>query len=278
MSVQSPEQVRPIKQRLAEILLGANAISYYCSLLIHFVALGVTVLVLWSLDALLIVEIFEQRFAVEAALADEDIDDDVPKFEKVADIEIQTAGGRLVQSNLASNAAFSPLGSEMAPSEISSLAGLGDGIGDEEGDGVGFKFKMPKDGQAVTKGSFTAWTVPQKPLEGQPYRIVIEVRLPKRVRVYRSSDLSGKVVGTDGYTQFVPFDRNKPTATYTTKGDDVEIIRMSSKLPLHNHIAQIVVRVPGAARLVRDTIVIRSRRLKEEQTLQLVFKAPDSGE
>jgi aspartate carbamoyltransferase regulatory subunit len=34
---------------------------------------------------------------------------------------------------------------------------------------------------------------------------------------------------------------------------------------------QIVIRVPGGARLVKDVITIRSRRLKEDQELELIF-------
>ena len=37
---------------------------------------------------------------------------------------------------------------------------------------------------------------------------------------------------------------------------------------------QIIVKVPGAARLVKDVIKIRSRKLKEEQELTLVFGVP----
>jgi hypothetical protein len=39
---------------------------------------------------------------------------------------------------------------------------------------------------------------------------------------------------------------------------------------------QIIVKVPGAARLVKDEIRIRSRKLKEEQELTLVFGIPNA--
>jgi hypothetical protein len=57
---------------------------------------------------------------------------------------------------------------------------------------------------AVTKGSFTAWTVPEDPEPGQDYVIVIEIKLPEKVRRYPLKDLSGMVVGTDGWRQAIP--------------------------------------------------------------------------
>ena len=41
------------------------------------------------------------------------------------------------------------------------------------------------------------------PSPGQPYVIVIQVILPERVSRYTRGDLSGVIVGADGYRKFI---------------------------------------------------------------------------
>lgn len=133
--------------------------------------------------------------------------------------------------------------------------GQGDAVGDAQGNGGGgFRFKMPESGEAVTKGSFTAWTVPEDPRPGENYMIVIQIRLPEHVDTYPLRDLTGRVEGTDRYRQPIGgrFASNR-------------------KLPVIANSVQVTVMVPGAAQLVRDKIELRSRLLKEEQTLEIVF-------
>lgn len=120
------------------------------------------------------------------------------------------------------------------------------------GAGSGFQFRMPESGKAVTKGSFTAWTVPEDPAPGQDYLIVIQIRLPEHITKYPSKDLTGRVIGTDGYRQIIPGDAPR-------------------YLPLKDHETQLSIKVPGAERLVKDTILIQSRRLEERQELEIVF-------
>ncbi len=129
------------------------------------------------------------------------------------------------------------------------------------GGGSGFKFKMPGGGRAVTKGSFTAWTDPKDPEPGRIYRIIIQVKLParKKIRHYYLRDLFGEVVGTDGYRQNIP------------AGDPRKNKKSRKRLEVIKNTVQYSVTVPGAARLVKDTIKIRSKLLKEEQTLEIVF-------
>lgn len=146
----------------------------------------------------------------------------------------------------------------------------GDGDSDEDG-GSQFVFKMPAGGKVVTKGSFTAWTVPEDPKPREAYQIIIQVTLPKKVRRYRSSDLSGRVIGTDDYTQEIPYDRRKPAAAKTTRKGRLVIVRQRDYLPLKERVAQLAITVPGAGILIKDTIVIESRILKEKQTLEIEF-------
>lgn len=134
-----------------------------------------------------------------------------------------------------------------------------------------FAFEVPKSGNAVTKGSFTTWTVPEKPVPGESYRIVIQVTLPNEITQYRSSDLSGKVIGTDSYTQIIPYDRRKPNSVKTTQNGQLVVVRKDDFLPVKNRITQIVIEVPGATELIKDTIQIESKLLQENQTLVRQF-------
>jgi hypothetical protein len=119
----------------------------------------------------------------------------------------------------------------------------------------GLPFQMPGGGKAIVKGSFTVWTVPDDPEPYQDYLIIIQVRLPKKTREYARDDLSGLVVGTDTYEQTLPgfgFPRGR-------------------LLPVKDDVAQLAVPVPGAERLVKDTITVESKLLKEKQKIEIVF-------
>jgi hypothetical protein len=134
--------------------------------------------------------------------------------------------------------------------------GLGDGAGDDEGNNVGVSvpaINVP--GHAVTKGSFSAWTVPEDPLPGENYVIMIQVRLPPQLqkgKAYPAKDISGMVVGTDGYRKVIRFHPNE-------------------KVEIQEGVVQFQLPIPGAKQLVRDTIRIESKLLKEKQVIQLVF-------
>lgn len=129
--------------------------------------------------------------------------------------------------------------------------GFGEGTGSGTGTGIGVPaINVPS--FAVTKGSYSAWTQPRDPEPGQNYVIVIQVRVPKSIREYRGSDLTGMVTGTDKYKQVIKF---KSTEKFPVKDGTVEL-----RIP-----------VPGGSKLVRDTIRLESRMLKEKQTLTIVF-------
>lgn len=138
----------------------------------------------------------------------------------------------------------------------SAIRGTLDGVGKQgggggQGDGLGVPaLNVPK--YAVTKGSFSVWTVPKDPAPGVAYQIVIQFRLPGSVRTYRGSDLTGMVTGTDGYKQAIRFGR---TETF----------------PVENGSVQLRIRVPGADRLVRDVIRIESKLLREKQVVEIEF-------
>ncbi len=110
----------------------------------------------------------------------------------------------------------------------------------------------PAPPSAVNEGSFSVWTEPTSPVAGEPYRIIIQVRLPESIKRYDLSDLQGVVVGSDGYRKPIPG-------------------TMQGALPIDNGYARFVVPIVSADVTVRDTVFIRSRLLKETQKLVLQF-------
>jgi len=130
---------------------------------------------------------------------------------------------------------------------------------------------VEQNGRAITKGSFSVWTIPADPVPRQAYWIVIEVKLPSHIYRYQASDLSGTVVGTD-LGMAIPWDRYWPGHA-VRPGSQGSFIRVKrgDYLPVKNHRAQLMILIPAAAALVKDTIDIRSKILGEEQTLQIIY-------
>lgn len=171
-------------------------------------------------------------------------------------------------------------GAAAAASGTGGGGGVGNGVGDGVGDGVGVAVPAVNvPGHAVTKGSFSAWTIPKDPEPGTDYRIIIQVRLADRLLKngkYRLSDISGLVRGTDTYQLPIKFNSrqtiaakdgvvnleikppNRPSAPATAVVQDGGVVELS-------------IVIPGAAQLVRDTIRIESKLLKEKQVIELVF-------
>lgn len=173
-----------------------------------------------------------------------------------------------ISPELAANAAQVAVGGKGGQGEG---AGQGDSTGDGFGDGEGFLFKMPKGGKAVAKGSFSAWTVPQDPGPGEDYMIVIRIKLPPETKFYRVSDLAGAVQGSDSYALKIPFDKEHPERNVTERKGKVVPLKLTDYLPIVEQHVQMMVKVPGAQQNVRDKIEIRSKLLKENQQLELVF-------
>ncbi|MFH1301587.1 MAG: hypothetical protein ABIK07_11050 [Planctomycetota bacterium] len=155
---------------------------------------------------------------------------------------------------------------------------LGKGEGEEDGDGKGSgggEFKLKPMGNAVTVGSFTAWTVPKDPDLNEDYLIIIQVKLPYNYKStrYRASDLSGLVLGTDNHRQAIPWDVRWPNSTFTPNANgDIRLVSKGDYLPLKKRVAQLIVKVPGSkVPATRDTIKIESKVLKEKSTLEIVF-------
>lgn len=113
---------------------------------------------------------------------------------------------------------------------------------------------------AVRKGSFVAWTEPADPTPGENYAIFIQVDYGGKSTFFTESDLTGFVRGTDGYRQYIMASSYgnapslwAPVFSKTGNGQRVKVF------------------VPGAYKMVRDTIQVHSQILSEKQVLEIVF-------
>lgn len=142
-------------------------------------------------------------------------------------------------------------GSEHSDAVRAGTGGHGKGDGDGEGTAVRVgSLKIP--GHAQTRGSFSAWAEPRDPKPGQDYHIVIHIQLPPKYKKYKGSDLTGMVIGTDKYEQKIQY-----------KGNET--------FPVEDGAVEFRIRVPGGGRLVRDTIRVESKLLKEKHTFEIEF-------
>lgn len=105
---------------------------------------------------------------------------------------------------------------------------------------------------AVSAGSFSVWTEPDNPDPGEPYKIIVQIRLPDGTERYSVTDLEGVVVGSDGYQKLIPGN-------------------LRGFLPVHEGHARFEVHIVSADEDVLDTVFVRSKVLREAQKLQLRF-------
>ena len=259
-------------------LTSASAVSFFSSATFHLLIFGTVAVVspLLGLSWLLPTE--ETQPPLQAALGDEDIMDDAAAFEFIADISDQFEKPTSSLEQLAAELQRSENGTLLTAQDDVWKSVLGSKENDPTDDGSGVLLKVPESGLAVTKGSFTAFTIPANPKPREVYSIVIEVRLPDDVKEFRVSDLVGEVRGSDKYVQKIPYDKDAPYAAgYPVENAGIKVLNNSTALQVEKNRVQIIVKVPGAARMVKDVIKIRSRKLKEEQELTLVFGVPASS-
>ena len=227
--------------------LSAVAAGYGISLLFHC-ALLIAMSLYYFSD-------YVQENYIESSIAS---DEESMVFDDVMDVRIDMPAGDLATSESLETAMNMELSPNAANQVVTGVEDSVDSLFNEGGDSGngGASFLVPKNAKIFTKGSFTAWTEPNDPGPNEDYSIVITVRLPDRVKRYRATDLSGQVVGTDGYKQKIP---------------GPEYRRGSVYLPVVDRHAQLIIEVPGGGPRVQDTIEIRSTTLKEEQKLVIEF-------
>ncbi len=254
---------RDWKQRTIDWLRGVAAESYGASLLVHALLLFCMSLYIFHLQ--------DDNNAI--ALTASDANSLPTEFEEIVALQLDSAGNA-EETALPQNQTLpfqtDPLLASDAAVDITKYAGSGEG--QQGDDATGLLFQMPSGGKVVSAGSFTAWTVPKDPAPGEDYKIVIMIRVPEKHRRYRVSDLSGSVTGTDGFSLEVPFGkfRNRYGTRIQRSTELVFPSRRDSARVIDGKV-QIVIDVPGATRLVEDTIELKSRMLKEDQTLKIEF-------
>lgn len=268
LSEQEPDPTDRDDTSLLTVVAGTTAISYYLSTFLHLLLYGVAALAYASVSQMWQAD--EDVTPIRASLDDFDRQAEQPQFEIVQEMTAGAASGesqiQQISNSLKAvdNGFVDTVDRELLPSMLS-----GDGEDGGEGD---FLFRIPESGLAVTKGSFTVWTEPEHPTPRRPYRIIIEVQLKEGTRSYRPNDLSGYVIGSDTYRQKIPFDSQKPNNSfYSGENRTLEKLSPTKPIRIRDNKVQLVIQVPGADRLVKDTIQIRSRRLRERQELELVF-------
>ena len=251
--------------RLKLLFLSVAAGSYGVSLLIHILGLV-------GASAWLIYDDIVSEATIVTVLPSDSLDD--LDLEEALDAKMDAQ-----QQNESAPSVLSQLvpvqkdSDRFVPQDVATGFAQKNGDGENLADGFAdsFKFRMPSNGKAIVKGSFAAWTVPEDPQAGEDYKIIIQIKVPKKLRRYRVTDLSGQVRGTDGFRHTVPYDSRRPNATKTERGKSLSTVTTRSYLPIKNGVAQLIISIPGAAKLVEDTIEIRSRALKESQELKIVF-------
>ncbi len=260
----------PLKTRIVSWLRTAAATGYGMSFLIH--VLLMMGMALW---------IFPQLTESTSITTVVESDAEAPQpFDAMDDVHLDAPAGseEVVVPQLAEviqqDADLDVLEHQFLQ-DVTAAETQGEGGASDVGKG-GFRLLEPKN--AVKAGSFSAWTIPiarrfgeqakpgDSPRPGQDYHIVIQARIPGNRKTYKINDLSGRVIGTDGYVQIIPL-----LAFVQDEDGHLTRAKAGRRIPIVDGVVQILVRVPGAEALVKDTIRVKSKLLKEQQTLELVF-------
>ena len=186
-------------KKLTLVWLVSNAsCGYGVSLIVHTILLAaMSAIVYHSMD---------DNQSISMIITDTDA---MPiEFTEIMDLTVEPAGGSQNQLPQLTKIPVTSAEAEISSSLLDSTASIAgnNGEGGATDEGFGFMFSMLEGGKVVSKGSFSAWTVPEDPEPRKDYMIVIRIRLPEKTKLYRISDLSGKVEGSDYYVQHLPFD------------------------------------------------------------------------
>lgn len=181
-----------------------------------------------------------------------------------------------IDNTLAANALLSDTAGTAGSEDGNSSVDIAGAVG-------GYLLRAP--GNAVKAGKFTAFAQPiisrgfgqnrreelgqpgDSPGHKQDYYIVIHINVGPIRKTYPLSDLIGTIAGTDGYRQTVPMGM----FVLNPEGKP-EPLKLGKRIKVTNGVVQLLVRVPGGASGVRDQIALKSKILKEEQNLQLIFQ------
>jgi hypothetical protein len=282
VSAQPPEESTDWFTKLRERLLGDQGASYGVSLLVHVVILAVF--------AVPVIQHVTREEPLIASIVEESAGGgspfglpDMVNTELAPAKPLVNSPAQLAVPDLAADESLAVSKALLGTPEGQGGQGTGTGAGIGAGDvGNGMMQFVPKN--AVRKGSFAAWTTPvfsngyqrkfgepepkpgDSPHPMQPYWITIQIQVPGDRTRFPIRDLVGEVIGTDGYRNVIP----RHTFVLDKEGQLQPLVGKQT-VPVIDGFVQFVVQVPGARKLVKDTIVIKSKLLKEEQALEIVF-------
>lgn len=145
---------------------------------------------------------------------------------------------------------------------------------------------------AVKKGAFTFFTVPQSPAAGEDYVLYMKASFPTSVGTYEASDLFVYIRGQDGYEVFFTesmaysWERLSPLYRYEAEaGDKVGVHPFDSSVAVlkfeklsHFKVvgteqkeAILAIHMPGGPSPLSQTVTVRSLLLNQSQTVSLRF-------
>jgi hypothetical protein len=287
----------PPAQGLLRWFTSSAALAFTVSLLCH--VLLILVLAIW---------VFDVRIPLVPMLIDGANKTGIPtELQDLPEISLTEQGGKLrnVATVPASKLLAQPTDRGKLPTDLTDsvdlspnkTAGGGNtkGSGDEDaGKASAPHGDVKASKNAVSKGSFRVWSIPEKPVPQKPYYICIEVAVPKKFgKRYLVKDLTGTIHGNESrydknsedYVQNVPWDGRLarlggPEYRHHTFRRDFKRKRWLwvnpknrfNSLPVVDGKALLMIKIPGAdTERIKDTIIVRSKLLKEQQTLEIVF-------
>lgn len=284
-------------ERIVRWFSGPEALGYGVSVLFHTLLLAV--LALWVLDIEIpLPDLITKGGAREVGVK--------TKLKKAPHISLTVQGGQTNKNPqklppsfyTAPRSVTGNLPSDLVES-LDQLAAEGRGQGEGEGDGdsdageLGAPFGDAKPGtNAVTRGPFTVWSVPDPPRPREPYYIFIRIKVPKQARSrYSVRDLSGFIKGNDSkfggvdYQQTIPFEKQLTNGPFP--GFRRHVFRMDTRrerfvplserarnkrMPVVDGYATLAIKVPGAVvERVQDEIKISSKLLGQTKRIKLKF-------
>lgn len=140
-----------------------------------------------------------------------------------------------------------------------------------------FVAKMPTGGKS--KGSFSAWTLPNIPVPGEVYSIVIRIKLPANTTRYDVSDINGSVdtsevvPSTTPFRLWIPFDGKQPKSMFTERNGQAVKVNAGDQLPIIDGHVQLMLMMPALrpSTSSRINIGVASKLLNEAQDLEFTY-------
>jgi hypothetical protein len=114
--------------------------------------------------------------------------------------------------------------------------------------------------KVVARGAFAVWAEPETPIPGVPYNVFIQVRLPAGTSGFEKSDLTGKLSGSDGYSQLIG-----KSLLDNPSGGDYQSEELRGRYGL------LTLLVPGGKQGGKDVVKVKSALAHDEQTLTIEY-------